>query len=176
MRAIPTSGINQAVFSDALNRAANYVRCKAGAKTMDTAKPLTNLAAEHSTWMARSRKLSHTSAVPGKQRFATRMRSSGIKFKTAAENIAAFDRFQFPSGEFKIRNAGACKFAYQDGRAIPAHSYASLAQTVVAGWMKSSGHKRNLMNRRISLSGGGVAFDASAPYCGRYYITQDYLG
>ena len=176
LKAIPTSAMNQDLFSEALTREANFVRCKAGLKTLETVKPLTSLAAGHSGWMARATKLSHTSTQPGKQRFAPRMRSSGLRFSTAAENIAAFDRFQFPTGQFKISNASACRFAFQNGKPIPVHSYASLANSVVTGWMKSPGHKRNLMNRRMKLSGGGIGFDAKSPYCGRYYITQDYLG
>lgn len=176
LKTVPTKGINQSLFSEALRREANYVRCRANRKQMALAAPLTTIAAEHSSWMARARKLSHTSNVPGKAKVGRRVRSTGLKFKTAAENIAAFDRYAFPKGEFKIRNASACKFATQSGKAIPAHSYASLAAAVVGGWMSSSGHKKNLLNRRMKLVGGGLAFDAKSPFCGRYFVTQNYLG
>lgn len=176
LKQIPTKGINQSLFSEALRREVNYVRCRANRGELAAAEPLTKIAAGHSTWMARAEMLSHTSTVPGKSRVARRVKSTGIKYRTAAENIAAYNRFAFPKGQFKIRNASACKFATQSGKAIPAHSYASLAAAVVGGWMKSSGHKKNLLNRRMKLAGGGLAFDGKAPYCGRFFVTQNYLG
>lgn len=173
---IPAAKINQTLFAEALRLEASFVRCKSGATELQNAAQLTAVAAPHSGWMARSHKLDHTSNVAGKQTMAARVRSTGLKFSTAAENIAAFDRFQFPTGQFKITNSSKCRFSYQNNKPIPAHSYASLAQTVVAGWMSSSGHRANLMNRRMKLAGAGLAYDAASPYCGRFYITQNYLG
>lgn len=170
LKTIPTKNINQKLFGEALATEANYFRCKSGRKPVAHNVKLTSVAAPHSKWMAQKKKLSHK----GAQSFKRRMRGSGVKFKTAAENIAAFDRFSFPKGKFKVRNAAACKFSTQSGKAIPAHTYASLARTVVAGWSKSSGHKKNLLNRRVNQAGGGVWFDHKAPLCGRFYITQNY--
>ncbi len=169
LKTIPTKAINQSLFAEALSMEASYVRCKQGRGVLTETAQVSKSAAKHSARMARAKKLSH-------QGFKPRMRATGIKFKTAAENVAAFDRYQFPVGNFQVRNAAACIFATQSGAAIPAHTYASLARTVVAGWMRSSGHKKNLLNRRMKMSGGGVGFDASAPNCGRFYITQNYLG
>jgi uncharacterized protein YkwD len=172
LKSVPSKSINQALFAEALNLEASFARCQKGRKALLVAPKLTKAAAGHATWMARAAKLNHQ----GARGFNARMRSTGVKFKTAAENIAAFDRYQFPKGQFKVRNMAACKFAAQSGAAIDAHSYASLAKAVVAGWMKSTGHRKNLLNRRIKLSGGGVAFDRKAPLCGRFYVTQNYAG
>jgi uncharacterized protein YkwD len=172
LKAIPTKGINQSLFSEALNLEAGYARCKRGKKILAQAKGLTKVAASHSSWMARTKKLDHK----GAQGFKARMRSSGVTFKTAAENIAAFDRYQFPKGQFRVKNAAACRFETSGGNIIPQHSYASLARAVVTGWMGSPGHRKNLMNGRIKLTGGGIAFDRTAPNCGRFFITQNYAG
>lgn len=176
LKPIPTRGIDQALFSRAMQMEADYARCSKGRSHVATEDRLTGIAAGHSKWMAGARKLSHNSTLAGKRTLKARVKGAGLRFKTAAENIAAFDRFRFPKGAFKIRNASACKFATQAGKPIAAHSYASLAQTVVAGWMKSPGHRKNLLHGRIRLVGAGLGFDASAPYCGRFYVTQDYLG
>jgi len=172
LKTIPTTGINQTLFANALLREANFARCKKGRKSLIVEPSLTKAATRHAVWMARAKKLNHK----GSQGFKARMRGTGVKFKTASENIAAFDRFRFPKGQFKVKNASACKFATQSGAAIPAHSYGSLAQAVVAGWMTSSGHRKNLLNGRIKLTGSGLAFDRKAPLCGRFYITQNYTG
>ncbi|NOX73850.1 MAG: CAP domain-containing protein [Alphaproteobacteria bacterium] len=172
LKTIPSKGINQALFAEALTLEASYARCKRGKKILAQAKGLTKVAASHSGWMARTKKLDHR----GAQGFKARMRASGVKFKTAAENIAAFDRYQFPKGQFRVKNAAACRFATSGGAAIAAHSYASLARAVVTGWMASPGHRKNLLNGRIKLTGGGIAFDRAAPNCGRFFITQNYAG
>ncbi|MFT4715914.1 MAG: hypothetical protein ACI861_000964 [Paracoccaceae bacterium] len=172
LQAIPTTGINQTLFSETLNLEASYVRCQKGRNLLSPSPKSGKVATAHSAWMARGAKLSHK----GARGFKSRMRSTGLAFKTTAENIAAFDRFQFPKGQFKVRNAAACKFATQAGASIAAHSYASLAAAVVQGWMGSTGHRKNLLNRRLKISGGGLAFDRKAPLCGRFYITQNYLG
>jgi uncharacterized protein YkwD len=170
LKTIPTSGMNQALFSEALRLEASYARCKNGNVGALADEPkLGRIAASQSIAMAKSRKLTHGS-------FASRVRTTGLSYRTAAENIAAYNRFQFPAGEFKILNASACRFAYANGKAVPAHSYASLAQAVVQGWLGSSGHRKNLLNRRMKIAGGGVAYDPTAPHCGRFFVTQDYAG
>lgn len=174
-KVIPTSGINQAQFSQALQMAASFARCKAGGGPLATHPKLTAVAALHSQWMAKNSKLSHKSTVSGMQTMANRLRSTGLGVSAGAENIAGFDRFVFPTEPFKITSASACKFKTQSGKPIPAHSYASLAEMVVAGWMGSSGHRKNLLNKRYKQAGGGIGFDAKAQFCGRFYITQDYI-
>ena len=172
MKAIPRKDIDQNLFAEALRKEANFVRCRGGVGELDTASGLIGAAAAHAGWMATHRKLSHD----GGQRFKARMRASGVKFKLAAENIASYERYAFAAGSFKISNMASCRFTSEDGAVVAAHSYASLAQRVVEGWMASSGHRRNLMNRRLKLSGAGIGFDASADFCGRYYISQSYAG
>jgi len=174
-KAIPTTGINQAQFSQALQLAASFVRCKAGTKPLALHPKLTTVAATHSQWMAKHAKLSHKSTVSGMQSMAIRLRSTGLRIGAGAENIAGFERYNFPAGAFTITNAATCKFKSQSGKPIPAHSYASLAETVVAGWMGSPGHRKNLLNRQYQHTGGGLGFDPKAQFCGRFYITQDYI-
>ncbi len=176
MKTIPTRGIDQTLFSEAMAMEASYARCTRGKKGLVLAAPLTGIARAHSKWMAGAHKLSHVSTVAGQQKMKSRIRSTGLKYKTAAENIAAYSRFQFGNSEFITQSAGACRFEFRKGGKVPAHSYASLAEWVVAGWMGSSGHRRNLLNGRMKLVGAGIAFDAKAPNCGRFYITQEYLG
>lgn len=175
-KAISISRPNQAVFDQALLAWANYERCRKGLPELAPNSGLRKAAGTHSQWMARAGRLSHTSTVAGQQKLKGRFRSNGVSFRTGAENIATWERFQFPTGQFRVLNAARCRYATQAGRAIPAHSYGSLAQAVVSGWMGSSGHRRNLLNRRITSAGGGLAIDRNGGHCGRIYITQDYAG
>lgn len=167
---------DQTVFDQALRAWANYERCRTGEAALGENPGLHKAAVTHSRWMAQTGRLSHTSTVAGQQRLKGRFRSNGVSFRTGAENIAAWERFQFAGGSFQILDAGRCRYATTSGRVIPAHSYGSLAQAVVQGWMGSSGHRRNLLNARIRTAGGAVALDRDAGTCGRFYVTQDYAG
>jgi uncharacterized protein YkwD len=42
------------------------------------------------------------------------------------------------------------------------------AERAVAGWMKSEGHRRNILNQNYGKSGIGVAVSAD----GKFYVTQ----
>lgn len=173
---IPRRNINQMIFSEALLIEVNFARCEVGLPQMTIDGDITKAAAAHSKWMARAHKLTHTSNMPGQRNLALRLRRAGVTFKTAAENIARFNRFQFGTKPFSILDARACQFAIASGGTVPAHSYASLARVVVKGWTKSSGHRRNLLNPRLRIAGGGLIFDTKGDHCGHFYITQDYAG
>ncbi len=175
MQAVPTSGIDQALFSDAIAREASYQRCKRGKRKLAVAPKITGIAARHSQWMAKAGKLTHVSTVPGKRRLGARVRSTRLPFLTASENIASLSRFQFSEQKFSINDSSGCRFSY-NGIPIPRHTYASLARRVVELWMNSSGHRRNLLKSGNRLVGGGVGFDAKAPYCGQFFVTQTYMG
>lgn len=175
-KTISTTRPDQAVFDRALLAWANYERCRKGLRELVANPGLRKAAGTHSAWMARTGRLSHTSTVAGQQKLKGRLRSNGVSFRTGAENIAQWERFQFPTGQFRVLNAARCRYATQAGRAIPPHSYGSLAQAVVQGWMGSSGHRRNLLNRRITSAGGGLAVDRAGGHCGRIFVTQDYAG
>lgn len=176
LRAIPVKNINQHVFSDALLHSVNYLRCKHNRGKLTNVAQLTSIAAGHSKWMARKAKLSHTSNAVGQRTLKARAKSTGLKYRISAENIAAYSRFNLPSGNFGIANASRCQFRTKSGSMIQPHTYASLALAVAGSWMASSGHRKNLLNTRISYIGAGVAFDPSRPYCGRFFITQNYMG
>ncbi|MFQ5438787.1 MAG: CAP domain-containing protein [Paracoccaceae bacterium] len=176
LRPLPTSGIDQALFSRALMIEANFVRCQHRRRPLKLKRSLTDVSAAHSRWMARARNLSHASTVPGKRRLFGRALASRLPFRRASENLVALSHYRFGPEKFRILNASACRFAYHDGRAVPRHTYASLARDSVAMWMNSPGHRRNLLARGARLTGSGVGFDPHAPYCGTFYITQEYLG
>ena len=77
---------------------------------------------------------------------------------------------------FRIHDAAACGFATASGQPIPPHSYNSLARTMVGLWMKSSGHRRNILDPKVSMVATAVGFAAGAPYCGQFYLSQDFAG
>lgn len=172
---VPTGRINQDRLDRAIRAEVNYHRCRAGLPSLGRASD--NLAKQvkgHSQWMARSQQLTHRSTVPGAATLKQRMRATGVKFRTGSENIGMVHRYQIDNRRFKIR--GQCQFATYEGQALPAHSYASLARHIVNLWMNSPGHRKNILDRRVKRVSTAVAFDPNAQYCGRYWLTQNFIG
>lgn len=175
--AVPTTGIDQALLDAAVRTEVNFHRCRAGLPALGNAGTgLHKQSNIHSQWMAKTHNLSHKSTVSGSNTLQNRIRSAGIKVRTGAENIGMVNRFQIDNRRFRIINASACQFATGDGTPLPAHSYASLARLIVDLWMNSPGHRANILNRKVSHVSTAVAFDPKAQYCGRFWLTQAFIG
>lgn len=174
---VPTGRINQDLLDSAIRSEVNYHRCRAGlSKLGDAGKGMDKQAKKHSQWMARSQQLTHRSTVPGLSTLKQRVKAAGVKFKTGSENIGMVHRYQIDNRRFKILNSSQCQFATYEGQSLPAHSYASLARHAVNLWMESPGHRKNILDRRVKRVSTAVAFDPNAKYCGRFWLTQNFIG
>ena len=174
---VPAGKINQGLLDQAVRAEVNYHRCRAGlSKVRSAGNGLGNQALKHSTWMARTQQLTHKSTVPGHSTLKQRVKKAGVKFRTGSENIGMVHRYQIDNRRFKILNSSSCQFATFEGKALPAHSYASLARHAVNLWMESPGHRKNILDRRVTKVSTAVAFDPKAQYCGRFWLTQNFIG
>ncbi len=106
-------------FEEEVLRLVNDIRRRAGLSALRATSRLMDSALEHTKFMARRRRLQHTTA-------------------SVAENIAF-------------------------GQSSPAE--------VVRSWMKSSGHRRNILNPNYKVTGVAAVADAS----GRLYWGQQFL-
>lgn len=174
---VPTGRINQSLLEDAIRVEVNFHRCRAGLpQVADAGNGLTKQAQTHSRWMARAQKLSHKNSVAGASTLKQRIKNSGIRFRTGSENIGMVHRYRIDNKRFKIVNARSCQFATRGGEILPAHSYATLARHVVDLWMKSKGHRKNILDNRVSKMSAAVAFDPKNQFCGRFWVTQNFIG
>ena len=112
----------------------NKERAKAGLKALQIDTKLTQSAQAKSQDMKNKNYFSHTSPTYGSP--FDQMKSMGITYKSAAENIAM-------------------------GQRSPAE--------VVDAWMKSPGHKANIMNGSFTHIGVGLSDSG-------YYWTQQFIG
>ena len=174
---VPAKGINQALLDDAIRVEVNYHRCRAGLNALGEAgNGLVHQARKHSEWMAKTQQLTHRSTVAGSATLKQRLKNSGLRFRSGAENIGMVHRYQIDNKRFRILNSSACQFATYEGQALPAHSYASLARHAVSLWMSSPGHRKNILSRDVTRISTAVAFDPNAQYCGRFWLTQNFVG
>ncbi len=174
---VPSSRINQKLLNDAVRAEVNYHRCRAGLSALASAgSPLASEARKHSQWMAKRQQLTHRSTVAGRASLKQRIKASGVSFKMGSENIGMVHRYQVDNQRFKIVDSNQCKFSTMQGQPLPAHSYASLARHIVNLWMNSPGHRRNILDRRARMVSTAVAFDPKSQYCGRFWLTQNFIG
>ena len=173
--AVPGRGIDRDLLDAAFRAEVNRHRCARGLPALAPAAPMARQAQTHSRWMAEAGKLSHTSTVRGRRKLMDRLRASGLRFRTGTENIGMVPRYRIDGGRFRVLDAGACRFATAAGKALPPHSYASLARHVVAMWMNSPGHRRNVLDPQVRRVATAAA-PQPAPHCGRVWLTQNFIG
>lgn len=170
-------GINQNLLNQAMLAEINYHRCRAGLNRLQPSRAFTQMAAVHSDWMARHRQLTHRSNIRGMSSLRDRIDRSGVKVSRAAENLGVAHRMAFQPGvQFFTTDASTCQFRDSRRPQIPPHTYASIAKLMVDMWMKSPGHRQNIMTRGISMHGAAIAIDTRAEFCGKIYATQKFGG
>ena len=113
-------------------------------------KYLTKAAQEHSQDMVEFKFYSHTSKVRGKKTMSERLKLVGISNAFTAENI--FDFF------------------------LKSPTYWSLAQGLVNGWMKSKGHRANILNKNYEYLGCGSKNYFNKDWIDYFYVksTQNF--
>jgi uncharacterized protein YkwD len=122
------------VLSDARLRGAilgevNNARGAAGLTLLSEDTILAAAASEYAVELARTRRLSHESATPGRRTLGERLQTAGAAgWIAAGENLAAVHT--------------------SDQR---------LVRTIVQGWLDSPGHRRNLLDGTYTRAGTGVA-------------------
>jgi uncharacterized protein YkwD len=112
----------------------NQHRVKHGCAKLRLDANVARAARNHSAWMARSGRFSHTGV--GGSTFIARVKSAGYA-TPLSENIA---------------------WGYRDGAAV------------VNAWMKSPGHRANILNCKAKAVGVGAVYSAN----GTPYYTQDF--
>lgn len=111
----------------AIHEALNFSRTRAGLTPLRANDRLTRAARGHAATMLRTGEMSHTA---GGTRLTGRVRKAGYTYRRISENIAWVSR----------RNA----------------SDIVLARTFHSMWMGSSGHRKNMLDARVSEVGVGV--------------------
>ncbi len=175
-KAITVNGLNQSLLNRAVIERVNAERCKRSLSPVKTAPGLREQATRHSTWMARHQKLSHKASGGFKRSLKDRLRASGVRFRTGAENIGWVHLYAIDGHNFVIRSSQKCHFIANGGRRVGRHSYNSLASLIVRKWMESPGHRKNILGKQLRYSGVGAGIQPGSQYCGSVFLTQIFAG
>jgi uncharacterized protein YkwD len=115
---------------------------------------------------------------PGQEGMETltgRLQLAGLKPSFAAENVASAFMLQYKSGEpfFRRRENGELILSRQpDGPPIPPHTYLSFAEALLDQWMKSPGHRKNVLQEKARFLGTAAVPQRDETGMWLFYCTQ----
>lgn len=176
-RQIEPEGIDQWLFAEAVLREVNAIRCERGMAPLAHDPALSRAAAYHAGDMALRGFLDHVSPVPGRRTPADRLDQAGADYRRVAENIATTSLYAFDGRRFLIRDRARCDFSFtRGGPPVPRRTYAGAAHRLVAGWMDSRGHRRNILDPEVTRHGAGAAFRPDPETCGELLAAQVFAG
>lgn len=165
---------DQSLFDEAVLIFSNVARRQFGKKPLRTDPRLARAAADHARNMADLKTHAHQLPVRGQGQLVQRMDRQAVRYRTAAENIAIDKVYRVLGRQISARNQG-CRFLYADtNQPVPVHSYASLAEQVVARWMASPKHRQSLLSPAFGRLGSGVGVDPGGTACGDFYLVQNF--
>lgn len=176
-RRIEPRGVDQWLISEAILHAVNLQRCDHGRAPLADDPALDRAAAAHSGDMATRGYFAHESPAPGRRTPDQRLARAGARFTRVAENIAQTSLYAFRGGKFYIRDRARCLFSLTpNGPPVLRRTYAGAAKQVVANWMNSPEHRRNILDPRLTRHGAGAAVRRDPRTCGDLLVTEDFAG
>ena len=165
---------DQALFNEAVLLYSNSARRAHGRPPLRADIGLSRAASGHAANMARLRTHSHELPVRGQGKLGDRLHRQSTEFRMAAENIAMDKVYRLLGRPISVRSEG-CRFTYDDTHEpVPIHTYASLAEAVVARWLKSPRHRATLLSATYRRLGAGIGLDPKGSACGDLYLVQDF--
>lgn len=168
---INTATLDKALIADLIVRYTNEERRKAGLQELTTHTALQEVAEKHSIDMATRGYFSHTSErkesadIP----FGDRVSMEKLGLKRIAENIALQPIVLGQQTTTHTLSTGETKVDVNRTFA----TYEGLSRQTVDGWMKSPGHRKNILTPEFNLIGIGIASGEreGTPYA---WITQNF--
>ncbi len=163
-----------ALLEAAVFHASNLKRSIYKKPTFSYSASLRTAARYHSNYMLTTQRVNHLNRKEKNRRtpFA-RVKSFNGNYKSVAENLARLSLYQLgPRGQYFKTPDGA--LVDEKREPLKAYSYAQLAQEVVTGWMKSPGHRENLMGDYSELGVGISKVSYADSELPEVYFTQNF--
>lgn len=137
----------------------NEVRAKKKLSFLAFSPQLEESAMMHSRDMYENKFFSHVNPHSRKKKNPNdRAGLVGISNPYLAENIAENFGLQYEPG-VNVYVRGNGKFSYEpEGEIIQPHTYLTFAETLMDSWMKSKGHRKNILSDKALQLGCGVYF------------------
>lgn len=168
---ISTASVDRQLIRELIVKYTNAEREKHGLQTLKQDPQLQELAEKHSRHMAEHDYFSHQTQREGKANvsFSQRVTFAELGYRRTAENIALQPIVTGTQIRTTISAAGEEKREVTRSFA----TYDELARETVEGWMKSEGHRKNILTPEFNLIGIGIGIGVrnQTPYA---WITQNF--
>lgn len=161
------------LMAEAVCAETNAVRAAHGLKPLAAHGKLDDAAAGHADRMAKFDFFDHEDPyVPHLRTPSDRLGAAGVSNPKAAENIATESGLAIGSNQrVTVIDRDRHQYAWPDGRPVDVHTARTFAESVVARWMDSPGHRRNILAVEANSIGCGVA-QKSADGFGNFTAVQ----
>ena len=175
---VPNDGGHDRVRVDrAIAHFTNLARCTAGLGPLVADDSVAEAARIHSDNMAALDEFGHDISAPGAEGMRDRLALAQVDYRLAAENIISGFFMQYEAGTpYRTIDAARCAFANEAGERMKRHTYLTLAEDLVAGWMASPGHRQNILTEGLRRQGAALAPNADGSLCGGFFVTQVFAG
>jgi len=158
----PTQRLDVGRLALAVHERTNAERVRARLQPLEWSPALATVAEQHSRDMAVRKYFSHqTKGLVRGQSFGERLRAAGIAGRRLAENIALL-----PVRMVAVEGPGEAPPQW-------APDYDAMAREALRMWMRSAGHRRNILDGQLDSLGVGcwVGERSGLPYV---YMTQNF--
>lgn len=139
--------INLNLLEILIHEEINKARKANGLQPLANDLTLRKAAVDQNNYCVRKIELSHTQTTPGKRTIKDRVQYYGNGYTVMAENLI-YEGFTVRRTNGKISD-------------IITPSYRKMAKTMVLNWMKSPGHRANIVEKDLKLVGTAVAYNPS---------------
>ncbi len=141
----------------ALALVTNETRRSNGLRELTISPNLINASQMHAEDMVAGAFFSHQNSRDRNKRDPqSRARMHGVTNPNIAENINQGFSIRYEPGS-SVRPLGGGQFADPRGQRITPHTPLSLADSLIATWMKSAGHRANILHPSASSIGCGIS-------------------
>jgi len=125
--------------------------------------------------MAKGGFVDHENPDPTKKTMNDRAKLAGLRPRVLAENVASTFGRRYKSGQpFYSREQNGRKIysSEPNGSPIPMHTYLSFAEALVDSWMKSPGHRKNILHSDVEYVGCACELPRNPNAMETFYCTQ----
>lgn len=155
--------LDHILLSEAILHATNEQRQGHGLSELEPLPELVSAACKHAKDMIEQDFFAHENPHAIDRRTPLdRVQNEGLQVGFVAENIAQTFGIQYESGEpvYPRQENGRTVFAREPGgEPIEVHDYASFARALLNSWMKSEGHRQNILSKAPSHLGAACVHE-----------------
>ena len=174
-KVIDPDAVNSPLLDAAVFHETNRRRRQQGLPALKDDEKARAAAQIQSRDMAKGGFVDHANPDPTKKTMNDRAKLAGLRPRVLAENVASAFGRRYKSGQpFYSREENGRKIysSQPNGPQIPMHTYLSFAEALVDSWMKSPGHRRNILHKEVEYLGCACELPRNPNAMETFYCTQ----